>query len=114
MIRKADALMEARPEYLNPTQDGHEEYNKGWNDAISMYWDNLNNLPAKTQDRPKGEWIEINNGADTTCECSECHHRDYIPNVKTEQNKYECMDRYWFERNFCPNCGSDNRERSEE
>ena len=60
-------------------------------------------------DRREGKWIEINNGADTTCECSECHHRDYIPNVKTEQNKYECMDRYWFERNFCPNCGADMR-----
>ena len=57
-------------------------------------------------DRPTGEWIEINNGEDTTCECSKCHHRDYIPNVKTEQNKYECMDRYWFERKFCPHCGA--------
>ena len=52
LISRADAMMEARPEYLSPEQIGHEEYNKGWSDAISMYWANLNALPAKTQDRP--------------------------------------------------------------
>lgn len=52
LISRAEALMEARPEYLSPEQIGHEEYNKGWSDAISMYRDNLNALPAKTQDRP--------------------------------------------------------------
>ena len=52
LISRAEALMEARPEYLSPEQIGHEEYNKGWSDAISMYWANLNALPAKTQDRP--------------------------------------------------------------
>ena len=56
-------------------------------------------------DRPQGEWIEKNNGYDTTCECSVCHYRNFIPNYQVG-SKYVCMDRYWFKRNFCPSCGA--------
>lgn len=44
MIKREDAMREARPEYLNPDQIGHEEYNKGWNDAVKAYWDGLKEL----------------------------------------------------------------------
>ena len=56
-------------------------------------------------DRPQGEWIETNNGYDTTCECSACHYRDFIPNYQVG-SEFVCMDRYWFERDFCPICGA--------
>ncbi len=59
-------------------------------------------------DRPRAKWLERNNGYDTTCECSACHYRDFIPNYQIG-GEYICMDRYWFERAFCPNCGADMR-----
>lgn len=51
LIRREDAMMEARPEYLNPNQKGHEEYNKAWNDGIKAYWNGLKELPSEL------EWI---------------------------------------------------------
>lgn len=52
----------------------------------------LKSLPSA--DRPRGEWVE-------DCECSNCHWlcEDCHGNV--------LIATY----NFCPNCGSDNRER---
>ena len=50
MIRKAWALYEARPEYLNQVQEGHQEYNCGWNDAISEYWQGIRDLPEISVD----------------------------------------------------------------
>lgn len=46
-ISREDAMMEARPEYLNPIQKGHEEYNKGWNDGVEAYWNGLKELPSE-------------------------------------------------------------------
>lgn len=46
MIQRGWALFEARPERLNPAQKGHQEYNCGWNDAISEYWRGIRDLPA--------------------------------------------------------------------
>lgn len=51
LISREKAMMEARPEYLNPNQKGHEEYNKAWNDAIKAYWNGLKELPSES------EWI---------------------------------------------------------
>lgn len=73
------------------------EHRVSWKDAV---FDTLDQLPSA---QPKtGKWIEIDNGLDTTCECSQCHFKDYIPNG----HDYKCFDRYWFERKFCPNCGA--------
>lgn len=47
LISRRDAMMEARPEYLNPNQKGHEEYNKAWNDAVKAYWNGLKELPSE-------------------------------------------------------------------
>ena len=63
----------------------------------------INVIPSAN--RSQGEWIEKNNGYDTTCECSVCHYRNFIPNYQVG-SKYVCMDRYWFKRNFCPSCGA--------
>ena len=51
LISRRDAMMEARPEYLNPNQKGHEEYNKAWNDGVKAYWNGLKELPSEL------EWI---------------------------------------------------------
>lgn len=45
LIRKQDALMEARPEYLNPQQQKLASYNQGWNDAVDEYYDGIKALP---------------------------------------------------------------------
>ena len=62
----------------------------------------VNNLPAADV-RPvvRGRWIKRDNMPRMVeCKCSACGYSDYpAPN-----------DRYWFERNFCPNCGADMRE----
>ena len=34
LIRREDALMQARPEHLNPKQEKLASYNQGWNDAM--------------------------------------------------------------------------------
>ena len=72
----------------------------------------MDELMAMIADRPQGEWIEKNNGYDTTCECSACHYRDFIPNYQVG-SEYVCMDRYWFNRNFCPSCGADMKGANE-
>lgn len=51
LISREKAMMEARPEYLNPNQKGHEEYNKAWNDGVKAYWNGLKELPSEL------EWI---------------------------------------------------------
>lgn len=51
LISREKAMMEARPEYLNPNQKGHEEYNKAWNDGVKAYWNGLKELPSES------EWI---------------------------------------------------------
>ena len=55
LIRKEDALMQARPEYLNPQQKKLASYNQGWNDALDEYFDRIKEIPFA--DRPTGEWI---------------------------------------------------------
>ena len=56
LISRQAALMEARPEYLNPSQQGRESYNQGWNDAIGEYYTGIKALPSA--DRPT-EWIPV-------------------------------------------------------
>lgn len=53
------------------------------------------------EDRPKGEWV---NDEHDIPRCSEC---GYIPEFNNHIDDY-------FYSDFCPNCGSDNRVRSEE
>ena len=60
--------------------------------VYSELHDMISNLPSA--DRQRGEWIDI--GGVVRWGCSLCHYA------------------YDQKFNFCPNCGSDNRERSEE
>lgn len=52
--------MEARPEYLNPNQKGHEEYNKAWNDGVKAYWNGLKELPSEpVENTDTAGWIPV-------------------------------------------------------
>lgn len=46
LISKEDALMQARPEYLNPQQKRLASYNQGWNDALDEYVDRIKEIPS--------------------------------------------------------------------
>ena len=41
-----EALLNNRPEARNPNQTGMEEYNKGWNDCRSAFYQCINDEPA--------------------------------------------------------------------
>lgn len=43
-----------------------------------------------------GKWEERDCGLDVECKCSACGYKDFV----------EKYDRYWFNRNYCPNCGA--------
>lgn len=58
---------------------------------------------ADVQPVKHGRWEERDCGFDVECKCSVCGYKDFI---LTKQ------DRYWFNRNYCPNCGADMREKS--
>ena len=49
------------------------------------------------KERKHGKWLERDCGQDVECKCSVCGYKDFIPTK---------FDRYWFDRNFCPNCGA--------
>ena len=46
LISRAEAIREARPEYLNPQQEKLASYNQGWNDAIDEYMSGIKALPS--------------------------------------------------------------------
>ena len=54
--------------------------------------------------RPKGEWIDMGDFE----QCSVCKGT-HLKEVQTYYGKAT-----WIKTNFCPNCGSDNREREGE
>ena len=58
----------------------------------------LKSLPAAdVQPVKHGRWEERDCGFDVECRCSVCGYKDFIPTKH---------DRYWFNRNYCPNCGA--------
>ena len=66
----------------------------------------LNSIPAAdVQPVKHGRWIKRDCHFDFECKCSVCGYKDFI---LTKQ------DRYWFNRNYCPNCGADMRETNDE
>ena len=46
LINRQAAMMEARPEYLNPQQEKLSSYNQGWNNALDEYFDRIKALPS--------------------------------------------------------------------
>ncbi len=142
LIRKDDALMEARPEYLNPQQQKLASYNQGWNDAIEEYYDRIKSLSSA---EPKTETV-LCALADRLCPfqgkeyawCLTCPHiseedRELVRkaiNPRTGEwidwlgkgNEWECSvckcsieSHGSIAYKYCPNCGADMRgEKHEE
>ena len=95
----ADAVINELEEMANNEWNISVGSSKGLNDAIDV----IDNAPTvegeilteeaysdlclrASRERPQGEWIEGTQGY----YCSEC----------------ETIDRFYFEHNFCPNCGA--------
>lgn len=65
----------------------------------------INSLPSVTPIRPKGHWINKDYLFNScSAECSSCHKRS---NGYQHDNGFSLDFKYY---DFCPNCGSDNRE----
>lgn len=45
-----EEIRQIRPCMREPEQEGHEEYNKGWNDAIKEYLCNIDNFKEMNND----------------------------------------------------------------
>ena len=56
----------------------------------------LKNLPTVQPEPQEGHWIRRDCGLDVECKCSRCGYKDFV----------QPRDEYWFNRNFCPNCGA--------
>lgn len=67
---------------------------------------NLQQLPSVTPQEPrKGHWINKDHSFETcSAECSSCHKRS---NGYMHDNGFSLECKYY---DFCPKCGSDNRE----
>ena len=93
LIRREDAMMYARPEYLNPQQEKLASYNQGWNNAIEMYYRQISELPSA--EPQVGSWINV---CWLTVQCSNC---------KSEFHELEAI-------NYCPNCGTKMERKTDE
>lgn len=59
----------------------------------------INRVPtANVQPVRHGRWLRRECGPqEYECKCSECEYRDFM---------IPWHDNYWFNRNYCPNCGA--------
>ena len=102
MISRDKALMNARPEYLNPNQEKLASYNQGWNNAIEMYCRQIAELPT-VEERKEGKWIFMDSDdmRYDSYRCSNCW------NEITVDPKRVCDIGFVIEDfNYCPNCGA--------
>lgn len=77
-------------ELLKALAYDRDQYHKGYEDAKRAY------------ERPKGHWIDNQDNSGGGINCSICGKM--LP----------CTDEYWYETDYCPNCGADMREDTEE
>ena len=64
--------------------------------SLRAYRGMLENLPTIQPEPQEGHWIRTDCGFDVECKCSKCGYKDFV----------QPRDEYWFNRNFCPNCGA--------
>jgi hypothetical protein len=74
-------------------------------ELVSIFSKRIKALPPVTPIRPKGHWIDKQRLFDScSAECSSCHKRS---NGYMHDNGFSLVSTYY---DFCPKCGSDNRE----
>ena len=96
MISRDKALMNARPEYLNPDQEKLASYNQGWNNAIEMYCRQIAELPT-VEERKEGKWIQQPSYKPFT---------DDEKEIMVAPKCSVCGGHGRFRNNYCPNCGA--------
>ena len=103
LIRRSDAIeaIEGVDWYHQNSRNkdmvngANSDEHQAWYKADDVY-KALKEVPSA--DRPRGEWIEQEDDYHHYWECSECGMGVGLDDI----------------RNFCPNCGSDNRERNDD
>lgn len=91
-------------DYKENHSENRKEYPINYGTLIDMIrW--VRNLPSVTPIRPKGHWIDKQCLFEScSAECSSCHKRS---NGYVYDNGFSLECKYY---DFCPKCGSDNRE----
>lgn len=92
-----EELMDIINTWINNSDDEYDEEEQHHVTAWKMVLSELRHLPSVTPKQKVGKWIMVDNFVDTTCECSSCHYKDFIP----KENDIS----YWIKRKYCPNCG---------
>jgi hypothetical protein len=75
------------------------DYDEGYVDGVEVGISTVSTMPSAQPEHQEGHWIRTDCGLDVECKCSVCGYKDFV----------EPHDTYWFNRNFCPNCGADMR-----
>jgi hypothetical protein len=83
-----DALQKCQKHCIDPFDSYHIDIQDAENQ--------LSKVPPAQPEPQKGHWIRRDCGLDVECKCSRCGYKDFV----------EPHDTYWFNRNFCPNCGA--------
>lgn len=88
-------------QYVIPSDVDKESYVRGWNDVIDGI---IEGMPtADVVERKKGKWIWMGDKGDSRFMCSVCKWKEEVPT---------CMGvpSIW---GYCPSCGADLREESD-
>lgn len=108
-VRPADVdkLKRDIVEFKTSFQSTNQDYMTGYISALSVVEGMIAILPTLTLDdlRPKGRWVDKKN-ENVRCSVCQCH-----PLKDMDKDSVY----YWkYEPDFCPNCGTDMRARTEE
>ena len=116
LISRAEAIREARPEYLNPQQEKLASYNQGWNDAIDEYMSGIKALPS-TQPVAKDINVPNNDSISRKDAIDNLHTKDpsmvwdtadvevwvnALPSATRPTGRWEGDEKGYF---YCSNCG---------
>ena len=86
------AMMKEFSDFVRKSNNSDFANTPTWNDAVSL----VGSMQSVQPEPHEGHWIRRDCGLDVECKCSKCGYRDFV----------EPRDEYWFNRNFCPNCGA--------
>lgn len=96
-VKRSDDSI-SRQEAIKAVSDLYAIYGSEgeWVDRRDVF-NALKKMPSAQSERPKGKWIEKSTNGEMFSSCSVCGYIEWDA-----------------PRNFCPNCGSDNRGEQDE